>query len=91
LRIWCQAPGGIAIASPAAIPLELHLALTLEDEVDLLRLAVVVPLRRVPRLERRLGEALVDRAARRQTAQLANRASVRGDERLGRRERPDIH
>ena len=79
-RIWCQAPGGIRIASPGPdgreLAVELHLARALLDVVELLGDAVVVALRLLARLERRLGEALVLRVE-----ELADRGAV------GRRER----
>src|SRR5690349_18700731 len=48
----------VAAPDGARRAVDLHPAGALDDEVDLLRLRVVVPLGRLPRLERRLGEAL---------------------------------
>src|SRR5438876_1415639 len=94
-RSWCQAPGGdrdpVALTHAPTGAVELQLALALEDEVDLLRLGVVMALRRLARLQRRFGEALVDRAAGRQAAELADRAPVRSHERRRRGQRADVH
>ena len=62
-RIWCQAPGGIAMASPAstsaASPSTSITPRAVEDEVDLLAVAVVVALGLPAGRQRGLGQALV--------------------------------
>src|SRR5581483_9898664 len=77
---------GVAGTDAGAVAVELEVALAFEDEVDLFGLGVVVALRRLAGLEGRLGEALVDGAAGREAAELADRAAVGGDERLRPRE-----
>src|SRR6266849_426577 len=76
----------VARTKEARLAVELHLALTLEHEVDLFADAVIVALGRLPRLERRLGEALYVRLL-----QLADRRPVLRHERLHALDRPDVH
>ena len=84
MRHLTEPPPPLRVARPDVPPLavDLHLAAPVEEHVQLLARRVVVALRRLPRLEPRLGEALVRRAVRR-VEQDANRAPVGRRERLG--------
>ena len=81
----------IAGSDVPPLALELHLARAVDNDVDLLALCVVVALRRLARLQRRLGERLLTRRRRPETVQLPDRAAVRGRERLGRLEGSNLH
>ena len=71
----------VARPDPGVPAVDLHLALALEDVVDLLGAGVVVALGRLPRCEGRLGEALLARASKLGVEQNADRAPVGGRER----------
>ena len=66
-------------------------AVAVEQHVDLLGPRVVVPVGRLPRLEPRLGEALVRGAAELGVEQHADRAAVLRRERLRQFPRADLH
>src|SRR5690348_11520726 len=69
----------VAGADGAGVAVDLNAAGPFDDEVDLFRRAVVMPLRRLVRLERRLGEAL-----RVRMEQLPDRRAVSRPERFSR-------
>ena len=72
----------LARAELDALAVQLHLGAAGGDEVDLLRVGVVVALRAAAGRESRLGEALQRRAAGRQAEELADRRAVLRRERL---------
>src|SRR5665213_205771 len=77
---------GVAGTHVRDLAVDLHLALPLEHEVDLLGDAVVVALGRLLDLERRLGKALHVRVM-----ELANRRAILRHERLDGLDRGDLH
>src|SRR5438128_8037537 len=77
---------GVAGTDVARLAVDLEAAGALEDEVDLLGRAVVMPLRRLIRLERRLREALHLGAV-----QLADRGAVLRHEGLDTLDRLELH
>src|SRR5580765_1592607 len=81
----------VARGDGAAVAVQLHLTRAFDEVVDLLGFRVVVALRRLAGVERRLGEALVPDRRGGEAEQLADRAPVRGRERLGLCERANDH
>src|SRR3954468_4297818 len=77
---------GVSGTDRLRVSVDLHPAGALEHEVDLLRHPVVMTLRRLVRLERRLGEAL-----RRGVVELADRRAVLRDEELDAGDRSNLH